>query len=102
MIVAHKYFMLHHLAVMIRNGKIDGKELASGMLTPEFMTSIRKAMARTLPTKLVLSFTIDRSELINHLQEEYVKELLRVARVEDETHIENKGTRYLDSYRGVP
>jgi hypothetical protein len=101
MIVAHKYFMLHHLSHMIRNGKIDGKKLASGMLTPEFMTSIKKGMSRTLPTKLVLSFTIDRSELINHLREEYVRELLRVADVEDETHIESKGTRYLDSYRGV-
>jgi hypothetical protein len=97
MSLTHKYFMLHLLEYLIRNRLIDGRRLVAN--PSAIIEDLKRALLGTLPEKQVLAFTLDRKTLVDCLQEEYIRELLRVARVEDSNHIENSGTCFIDSYQ---
>jgi len=95
MVVAHKFFMLHVLSFLIRKGLIDGKKLKSA--PSECVQPLREAM-KHLPRTQILAFSFNLRELAKELGNEYLAELIRVAKAESSTHIENPGTRFIDSW----
>lgn len=96
MIVAQKYWMIHQLSYLTRNGLINGRDLVAN---PSKNVQKLKRALKTLPKKQVLAFTFDTKKLIEGLQGDYIIELLRVATIEDSTHIENEQTQFINTYR---
>jgi len=97
MVVVHKYLMLHILGDLIRRGWIDGPSLV--VKPTENVERLRRALKRYSPPKQVLAFTFDVHQISEHLGDEYVHELLRIADTEDHVHIESELSQFIKSYR---
>jgi len=98
MVAAHKYLMLHLLGYLISQRSIDGTRFVTKP-SAQILT-LRKALKRHLPRRQVVAFIFDLQKLADGVQESYLDELLRVARIEDAEHIENKTTAYIKSFKG--
>jgi hypothetical protein len=89
--VVHKYWMLHLLATLSRNHEIDPRcftgEKPLGL-------AIEQIQSRLISPKQVLVFTIDPSELRKHVTPDYLKEILRIGKIEDEHRIESRDSRF--------
>ena len=97
--IIHKYFMLHYIHDLARKNLIDARFLTgdkplSGLIEPlkEIITD----------KKQVLAFKLDLGKVSDYLSLDYIKEVVRVAGVEDEYCVQSPhtgGSGYFDRWR---
>jgi hypothetical protein len=94
--VLHKYWMLHTLAYLARKHSIDPKCLI-GDKPPKVLIDSLKGVLKD--SKQVFAFIIDQEELKRNLNPAYIKEILRLAQIEDSSHIENKDSKFMEAFQ---
>jgi DNA-binding Lrp family transcriptional regulator len=94
--VLHKYWVLHLVTSLAANGKIDPRCLTGERPLENMLNDLKSAMTET---KLVLGFMIDKRELKQRLNIEYMQEIVRLAKVEDNNHVEIKDPEYMKAFR---
>jgi hypothetical protein len=88
--IIHKYFMLYYIHDLARNHLIDARFLTGDKPLGGLVESLREKM---VDKKQVLAFKLDLGKVSEHLSLEYLREVLRVASVEDETGVQSPHTR---------
>jgi hypothetical protein len=94
--VVHKYWMLHALAYLARKKFIDPKCLI-GDKPPKVLIDSLKGVLKD--SKQTFAFIIDQKELKRNLNPAYIKEILRLAQIEDSSHIENKDSKFMEAFQ---
>jgi hypothetical protein len=94
--VVHKYWMLHQLVTMARKHLIDPRCITGEAPIEKLVESLRQNLTRS---SQVLAFMIDQEQLRSLLNPEYVREILRIAKVEDESHIETADSQFMNRFR---
>ena len=94
--VLHKYWMLHVMTNLASQHKIDPRCLTGEKPLEDMVDELRSSLTKG---KLVLAFLIDQAELKERLNLEYVQEILRLAKVEDDNRIETKNSEFMKTYQ---
>jgi DNA-binding Lrp family transcriptional regulator len=94
--VLHKYWMLHLVTSLAIDGKIDPRCLTGEKPLENMLDDLKSSMARA---KLVLGFMIDQRELKERLNLDYVREIVRLAKIEDSNHLETKHPEYMKAFQ---
>jgi len=96
--VVHKYLFLLTISSLARNHKIDPRYLSGEKPIEDLVNELRKIMH---PHKQVLAFIVDFEKIIETLNVEYIKEILRIATIESDQGIvsSHNPTPYLNYFR---
>jgi len=94
--VLHKYWMLHLLTNLASHHKVDPRCLTGEKPEEKTVDELRSSLTSE---KLVLAFIIDRGELKNRLNLEYVEEIMRLAKIEDGNHLETKNSEFIKVFQ---
>lgn len=78
--LVHKYYALRMLYWLAHNHTIDPRCLTGERPLEELVNQLKQAVK---PKQQVLAFVIDHKEIVKNLNIDYLKEILRVAEVED-------------------
>jgi len=95
--ILHKYWMLHLITNLASQNKIDPRLLTRERPMEKLVDELKTSLTGG---ELVLAFIIDQAELKKRLNLEYVQEIIRLAKVEDASHLETKGSSFLEAFRG--
>jgi len=60
---------------------------------------VEELRAALTPSSIILAFLTDGEELGNRLNEEYLEEIIRLAKIEDKHHLETKNPSLVDAWR---
>lgn len=93
--ILQKYWMLHLITTLASNHKVDPRCLTGEKPVEDMVEELKSAMTSKA---LVLAFLIDQRELRNKLNSEYLKEIIRLAKVEDRYHLENKNSDFTEAW----
>jgi DNA-binding Lrp family transcriptional regulator len=94
--VLHKYWMLHLITNLASHHKVDPRCLIGEKPLANLVDELKSSLTGT---KLALAFTIDQTELKERINLEYVQEIVRLAKVEDSSHIETKEPAYMKVFQ---
>ena len=84
--IIHKYFMLHAIHDLARNHLVDARLLTGEKPLSGLVEQLRKNLE---DKKQVLAFTIDLGKISELMNMDYLKEVVRIAGVEDEHRIQS-------------
>jgi DNA-binding transcriptional ArsR family regulator len=88
--IVHKYFILHALYWLAQTYEIDPRSLIGKESFEGLLKQLKQVMK---PGKQVLAFIIDLGEVVSRLNVDYLKEILRVADIEDTSVLESPRKR---------
>lgn len=84
--IIHKYFVLHSIHDLARNHLVDARLLTGQKPLSGLVDQLRKNLE---DKKQVLAFTIDLGKISELMNIDYLKEVVRIASVEDEYGIQS-------------
>lgn len=94
--VVHKYFVLHLLHWLVRKHRVDPRSLIGGKPLEGLVNELRKNLKER---KQVLAFVVDLGEVAKRLNTDYLREILRLARIEDASKIMDTSSRFMETFK---
>ena len=97
--IIHKYFMLYYIHDLARNHLVDARFLTGEKPLSGLVEPLRE---KIVDTKQVLAFKLDLGKVSEQLSLDYLREVVRVAGVEDEHSVQSphiRGLEYFDLWR---
>jgi len=93
--LVHKYYVLHMLYWLARDYRIDPRCLTGESPIDQLANNLKQVI-KSKPQ--ILAFVIDNEEVVKDLNTDYLKEILRIAEVEDKSNIEERALRGKPTY----
>ena len=95
--VVHKYYMIHTLYWLARNYQIDPRYLIGEKPLEGLVEELKNVVK---PRKQVLAFVIDHEAILENLNADYLKEIIRIATIEDKSGIERRRqSNYMSTFQ---